>query len=99
GDDQIEGVGDYTAEQRGARKQRENFRWFLKVARNLRRRDGAIHLRFGEPLSLRQVMGPSNPDAEPDADEQNVALQKLAFEVSARINRVTPVTPTSLVTL
>jgi glycerol-3-phosphate O-acyltransferase len=97
--DQIQDVGDYTAEQRGAAKQRENFGWFLKVVRNLRRRYGAIHLRFGEPVSLSQVMGPSNPDAEPNADEQNLALQKLAFEVSARINRVTPVTPTSLVTL
>jgi glycerol-3-phosphate O-acyltransferase len=97
--DQIQDVGDYTAEQRGAAKQRESFGWFLRVVRNLRRRYGAIHLRFGEPVSLAQVMGPSNPDAEPNADEQNLALQKLAFEVSVRINRVTPVTPTSLVTL
>jgi glycerol-3-phosphate O-acyltransferase len=97
--DQIQDVGDYTPSNAGAAKQRENFGWFLKVVRNLRRRYGAIHLRFGEPVSLSQVMGPSNPDAEPNADEQNLALQKLAFEVSARINRVTPVTPTSLVTL
>jgi len=97
--DQIQDVGDYTAEQRGAKKQRESFGWFLRMVRNLRRRYGAIHLRFGEPISLAQVMGPSNPDAEPNADEQSLALQKLAFEVSARINRVTPVTPTSLVTL
>ena len=97
--DQIQDVGDYTAEQRGAAKQRESFGWFLKVVRNLRRRYGAIHLRFGEPLSLAQVMGPSNPDAEPNPDEDNLALQKIAFEVSTRINRVTPVTPTSLVTL
>ena len=97
--DQIQDVGDYTAEQRGAAKQRENFGWFLRVVRNLRRRYGAIHVRFGEPVSLAQVMGPSNPDAEPNADEQNLALQKLAFEVSVRVNRVTPVTPTSLVTL
>ncbi len=97
--DQIQDVGDYTAEQRGAKKQRESFGWFLRVVRNLRRRYGAIHIRFGEPVSLAQAMGPSNPDAEPNADEQSLTLQKLAFEVSARINRSTPVTPTSLVTL
>jgi glycerol-3-phosphate O-acyltransferase len=97
--DQIQDVGDYTAEQRGAQKQRESFGWFLRVVRNLRRRYGAIHIRFGEPLSLAQAMGPSDPDAEPDDDEQNLAIQKLAFEVSDRINRATPITPTSLVTL
>jgi glycerol-3-phosphate O-acyltransferase len=97
--DQIQDVGDYTAEQRGAAKQRESFSWFLRMVRNLRRRYGAIHIRFGEPVSLAHMMGPSNPDAEPQADEQSLAIQKLAFEVSDRINRVTPITPTSLVTL
>jgi len=97
--DQIQDVGDYTAEQRGAAKQRESFGWFLRVVRQLRRRYGAINIRFGDPVSLAQAMGPSNPDAEPDTDEQSLAIQKLAFEVSDRINRVTPITPTSLVTL
>src|SRR5262249_31599104 len=32
-------------------------------------------------------------------DEQSIQLQKLAFEVAVRIDRVTPITPTSLVTL
>ena len=34
-----------------------------------------------------------------EGNEQDLELQKLAFEVSDRINRVTPITPTSLVTL
>ncbi|MFN8545297.1 MAG: glycerol-3-phosphate 1-O-acyltransferase [Candidatus Binatia bacterium] len=97
--DQIQDVGDYTAEARGARKPRESFGWFVSVVRGLRRRYGDIHLRFGEPLSLAAALGPPVPGAEPDADEQNLAVQKLAFQVSDRINRVTPITPTSLVTL
>jgi glycerol-3-phosphate O-acyltransferase len=97
--DQIQDVADYTAEQRGATKQRESFGWFLRVVRNLRRRYGAIHIRFGQPVSLAQALGPPDPDAEPNADEQSLAIQKLAFEVSDRINRATPITPTSLVTL
>jgi len=97
--DQIQDVGEYVAEQRGAAKQRESFSWFLGVVRRLRRRFGNIHIRFGEPLSLAQTLGPSDPGAEPNDDEQSLALQKLAFEVSVRINRVTPITPTSLVTL
>src|SRR5262249_35810043 len=97
--DQIQDVSEYVAEQRGAAKQRENFGWFLGLVRRLRRRYGNIHIRFGEPLSLAKTLGPSDPSAEPNADEQNLTLQKLAFEVSVRINRVTPITPTSLVTL
>ncbi len=97
--DQIQDVGDYVAEQRGAAKQRESFGWFLGVVRRLRRRYGTIHIRFGEPLSLAQALGAPDPGAEPNVDEQSVALQKLAFEVSVRINRATPITPTSLVTM
>jgi glycerol-3-phosphate O-acyltransferase len=97
--DQIQDVSEYVAEQRGAKKERESFSWFLRVIRRLRRRYGNIHIRFGEPLSLASTLGPPQPGAEPSDDAQNLALQKLAFEVSVRINRVTPITPTSLVTL
>jgi len=97
--DQIQDVGDYVAEQRGAKKERESFGWFLKVIRKLRRGYGQIHIRFGEPVSLARAMGPAQPHAEPSDDEENLTLQKLAFEVSVRINRATPITPTSLVTL
>ncbi len=97
--DQIQDVGDYVAEQRGAAKQRESFGWFLKLVRSLQRRYGDIHIRFGEPVSLQQALGPSDPGAEPNPDDRSLAVQKLAFEVAVRINRVTPITPTSLVTL
>jgi glycerol-3-phosphate O-acyltransferase len=97
--DQIQDVGDYVAEQRGAAKERESFGWFLRVVRRLRRRYGDIYIRFGEPLSLNETVGPPDPGAEPDADERSLALQKIAFQVAVGINRVTPITPTSLVTL
>jgi len=96
--DQIQDVGDYVAEQRGAAKEEESFGWFLKMLRRFRSRYGDIHIRFGEPLSLQETMGPPTPDAEPNPDEQNLEVQKLAFEVMVRINRVTPITPTSLLT-
>lgn len=97
--DQIQDVGDFVAEQRGAAKQRESFGWFVKVVRGLQRRLGGIHIDFGEPLSLRDVFGPPDPGHSADPDEQAIEVQKLAFEVANRINRVTPITPTSLVTL
>jgi glycerol-3-phosphate O-acyltransferase len=97
--DQITDVQDYTAEQHGAAKQKEGFSWFVNVIRGLRRRLGDIHLEFGEPLALSKVMGPADPTAEPNDDEDALAIQKLAFEVSVRINRATLITPNSLVAL
>jgi glycerol-3-phosphate O-acyltransferase len=97
--DQIQDVGSYVSEQQGGEKERESFGWFLKVYRSLQRRYGGIHLRFGEPLSLRETFGASDPAAQPNADDRSIGIQKLAFEVAVRINRVTPITPTSLVTM
>ena len=97
GYDQIQDVGDYVSEQRGGKKERESFAWFLRMFRMLKRRYGEIYIRFGEPLSLRETLGDAT-DQGP-RDERDIALQKIAFEVSVRINRVTPITATSLVTL
>ena len=97
--DQIQDVGAYAAEQSGAPKERESFGWFVRMVRHLRRRYGNIHIRFGEPLSLSKALGSPNPNVPTDDDQHSLALQKLAFEVSVRINRVTPITTTSLVTL
>ncbi len=99
GYDQISDVGDYAAEQRGGAKERESFGWFLRILRRLGRSYGRIVIRFGEPLSLARTLGPPSPEAPPAPDVQSLALQKLAFEVCVRINRATPITPTSLVCL
>ncbi len=95
--DQIQDVDDYAAEQRGGPKQKENLGWFIRLVRSLQRRLGAIHLSFGEPLSLRATLGPPAGGRPPSAE--TLEVQKLAFEVAVRINRVTPVTDVSLVTL
>jgi glycerol-3-phosphate O-acyltransferase len=97
--DQIQDVASYVTEQRGGEKQRESFRWLVGMLRMLKRRYGEIYIRFGDPLSLREALGAPSGSDTTDSDERNIALQKLAFEVSARINRATPITATSLVTL
>ncbi len=97
--DQISDVGDYAKEARGGAKERESFLWFLRILRRMPRRLGKIAIRFGEPVSLAATLGPPDPEAEPDPDEENLQLQKLAFEVCVRINRATPITPISLVCL
>jgi len=96
--DQIQDVGSYVSEQRGGAKEKESFSWFVGFVRGLKKRYGQIHIAFGEPLSLRHQLGdPARPDA--DESDGRFDLEKLAFEVSVRINRVTPITPTSVVTL
>jgi glycerol-3-phosphate O-acyltransferase len=101
--DQIQDVGDYVDEQRGGKKRKESFSWFVRVLRQLRRRYGEIYIRFGDPLSLAKTIdAPDLRGAHRAAlgdEEESLAVQKLAFEVSVRINRATPITPTSLVTL
>jgi len=97
--DQISDVSDYAAEQRGGAKEAEGFFWFLRILRRLGKRYGRIHVRFGDDVSLAKALGTPNPSAAPEADEESLALQKLAFEVCVRINRATPITPISLVCL
>jgi glycerol-3-phosphate O-acyltransferase len=97
--DQIIDVGSYTREQRGGAKSKESLGWFLKFLRGLGRQHGDIHIHFGDSLSLREALGPPPATASSAPEEASLDLQKLAFEVSVRINKATPVTPTSLVTL
>jgi glycerol-3-phosphate O-acyltransferase len=97
--DQISDVGEYAAEQRGAPKEREGLGWLIRFGRRLGRNLGSIDLRFGEPLSLRKVIGPPEAHKHADPSEPDLTVQKLAFEVCTRINRVTPITPISLAML
>jgi glycerol-3-phosphate O-acyltransferase len=99
--DQIQGIHSYVAEQRGGAKPKEGLRLFFRLLRGhgLHQQFGNVHLRFGEPLSLRRQLGPPGALEERDPDERDRAVEALALEVAVRINQVTPVTPTSLVTL
>ena len=92
--DQIFDVADYAREASGAEKPKETFGWFLKALRSLRRRYGNIHVRFGQPISVRHEF-----DLGSVSEEVNIDLRKLAFEVMYRISRITPVTPTAVVSI
>jgi glycerol-3-phosphate O-acyltransferase len=89
--DQLYEVGVMAEEAHGAAKTPESFAWLLKFNRAQDTQRGRVHVRFGEPLSLRQALA-----AEPDI---RLAVQKTAFEISHRINEASPVLPRSLVTL
>ncbi len=99
--DQIQGIHSYVAEQRGGAKPKEGMGLFFRLlrGRGLHQQFGNVHLRFGEPLSLRRQLGASGALEQRSPDDHNHAVEALALEVAVRINRVTPITPTSLVTL
>ncbi len=87
--DLIGDVRDYAVEQAGATKQPESLRWFIGYLRGLRQPMGQIYFDFGEPVILPEV-----PDV---SDERE--LQKVAFRVGLEVNRVTPITLPSLLSM
>jgi glycerol-3-phosphate O-acyltransferase len=96
--DQLHETAEYAAYARGGEKSPEGLSWlytFVKAqgARNF----GKIYVRFPQAVSMKQYLGsPRGPIAQ-DAVAKRLALQKMAFEVAWRIQRVTPISVTGLV--
>jgi glycerol-3-phosphate O-acyltransferase len=98
--DQLGEVAEFAGEARGEAKRKESLGWLVGFIRaNRGQRYGKIYVRFGEPLSLRQLIGPPAGSSAVPGDERTRALQRIGFEVSWRINDATPITATSLLTL
>jgi glycerol-3-phosphate O-acyltransferase len=95
--DQLAEASAMAAEQSGRAKKAEGLSWLASYARGQLNRIGTAAVRFAEPLSLREAMA-ADGDAG-DQDAWRLRLQKVAFEVAVRINRVTPATATAMVTL
>ncbi len=70
-------------ERRGAGKTGENLSGLLRARRLLRRRFGRVVVRFGESISLAEVIGPSRPLPGP-APEAEVAQRREKTAVLAR---------------
>lgn len=93
--DQLHEVGMMAAEEAGTTKAKEGIRWLMDYAKTQKEWIGKSYIRFGEPLSLRGAL----VDTDPQKSSGRWALDKVAFEVFQRINRITPVTAPALVTL
>ena len=87
--DMINDVKDYTAEQSGAIKRPESLSWFISYLRRMRQPLGRIYVDFGEPVVVHKNA----------MNDDRLALQKMAFQVGVEVNRVTPITLTSLMSL
>jgi glycerol-3-phosphate O-acyltransferase len=102
--DELQEVAEMTTESRGQKKPAEGVRWLVDFARSQQGTFGGVHVTFGEPLALtpalrEQAGDPPADDPAAVAAASRLARSKVAFEILTRINRATPVTPTSLVTL
>jgi len=89
--DQLHEVRSVTAEARGGVKRPETAVWFARYAANLGQRMGRVYVDFGEPLRLRERL------AELEAEGADRIVERVALDVSHRLNRATPVTPTAAV--
>ena len=93
--DQLHEVPLMTKEASGAGKSPENLRWLVHLARQQRRRLGRAYLDFGEPIPLSQRLAELRADPATGGHE----VERIALDVSHRINRATPVTATAVVCL
>lgn len=96
GYDQQYEVEAISEEELGGSKNAESVSWMVEFARAQRKRRGSAHLRFGEPLSMREALAANR--AETGKNAARMAVPKIAFEVMHRINQATPVMPSALVT-
>jgi glycerol-3-phosphate O-acyltransferase len=98
--DQLDEIAEYARYAQGGQKKAEGFSWLYGFIRAQGARHyGKIYVRFGEPVSMREFLGP--PGGDPGARRlapQNLAVQKMAFEVAWRINQGMPVTATAIIT-
>ncbi|MGI9164483.1 MAG: glycerol-3-phosphate 1-O-acyltransferase [Mycobacterium sp.] len=96
--DQLHETAEYAAYARGGEKIPEGAEWLFNFIKAQGERNyGKIYVRFPEAVSMRQYLGePGGPIAEDEAAKR-LAMQRMAIEVSWRIQRATPINASSLV--
>lgn len=97
--DQLNEVKGYAGEAMGVAKKKEDLKWMINYFKSAHGRFGRIYVRFGEPLSLSSYLGSHEEAKQLSDSDYHLALQKLAFEISLRINQATPITAISLITM
>ena len=93
--DQQHEVSALSHEESGGTKTPESLAWVVRFARAQSRRRGRVHVRFGQPLSLREALGGAEERA--GSGDSSEVVPRVAFDVAHRINDATPITPSALV--
>jgi len=94
--DQQHEVGAISSEDSGGTKTPESLRWLVSFARAQSQRRGQVHVRFGEPLRLGEIVDDARERA--GSLSPQTVVPRVAFEIAHRINDATPITPSALVT-
>ena len=96
--DQLHETDEYAAYARGGEKTPEGIRWLYRFIKAQGERNyGKIYVRFPEAVSMRQYLGAPDGATATDPQAKRLAMQKMAIEVAWRIQRVTPISATGLV--
>ena len=96
--DQLHETAEYAAYARGGEKIPEGAEWLVNFIKAQGERNyGKIYVRFPEAVSMRQYLGEPDGPIAGDKSAKRLALQRMAIEVSWRIQRATPINATSLV--
>lgn len=93
--DQQHEVGAISSEDSGGAKTPESLRWLVSFARAQSLRRGQVHVRFGEPLRLGEIVDDARERA--GSLSPQTVVPRVAFEIAHRINDATPITPSALV--
>jgi putative phosphoserine phosphatase/1-acylglycerol-3-phosphate O-acyltransferase len=94
--DLIPDVKEMAKEMRGKAKKAESLVWFLDYIKKMGERMGRISLRFGEPVD---VVAEEALTAFSEEQENAGQVSRFALDLVHQINRITPVTTTSLVAI
>jgi len=90
-------LSSYSAELKGKAKKNEDIGRLLASSKVLTKRYGSIHLRFGNPISLAQLMQEHNLQRSSiQAPQKSALVQTLASKVMHAISQVTTLTPHAL---
>lgn len=95
--DLIPDVKAMTEEGRGKDKSPESLWWWINYLNSIQGDLGRISLRLGEPLDARGKHDALIPGVETQDNSEQTMIPRFAFELAHHINRITPVTTTSLV--
>lgn len=93
--DLIPDVKEMAKEMRGKAKKAESLAWFIDYVKKMGEKMGRISLRFGEPVDMPESQAIASLSEE-EGNAQSVS--RFALDIVHRINHITPVTTTSLVT-
>lgn len=91
--DEVPELSSYSKELAGAKKVKESASELIKSRRITGKKMGKAYVRFAPELLAKDLFR----DREENGEQERLAFQKIAFQVSKNINDITPVTPKSLV--